>query len=122
MLVLTRKANESIRIGDEIEVIMPWNEFGRTAIAAAKQLLIQKVREAEREKIVAEYADRVGELVTGSVQQIDKGNIIVHLGRAEGIVPLREQIPREKYRQGDRIRLLAEADVHAVPGVGGLEA
>lgn len=91
-------------LGDEIEVVMPWNEFGRTAIAAAKQLLIQKVREAEREKIVAEYADRVGELVTGSVQQIDKGNIIVHLGRAEGIVPLREQIPREKYRQGDRIR------------------
>lgn len=92
------------KLGDELEVVMPWNEFGRTAIAAAKQLLIQKVREAEREKIVAEYADRVGELVTGSVQQIDKGNIIVHLGRAEGIVPLREQIPREKYRQGDRIR------------------
>lgn len=92
------------KLGDELEVVMPWKEFGRTAIAAAKQLLIQKVREAEREKIVAEYADRVGELVTGSVQQIDKGNIIVHLGRAEGIVPLREQIPREKYRQGDRIR------------------
>jgi N utilization substance protein A len=91
-------------VGDEIDVIVPWQEFGRTAIAAAKQLLIQKVREAEREKIVAEYADRVGELVTGSVQQIDKGNIIVHLGRAEGIVPVREQIPREKYRQGDRIR------------------
>jgi N utilization substance protein A len=92
------------QIGDEIEVVVPWHEFGRTAIAAAKQLLIQKVREAEREKIVAEYADRVGELVTGSVQQIDKGNIIVHLGRAEGIVPVKEQIPREKYRQGDRIR------------------
>jgi N utilization substance protein A len=91
-------------VGEEIEVIVPWREFGRNAIAAAKQLLVQKVREAEREKIVAEYADRVGELVTGSVQQIDKGNVIVHLGRAEGIVPVREQIPREKYRQGDRIR------------------
>jgi N utilization substance protein A len=91
-------------VGDTLEVVVPWREFGRTAIAAAKQLLIQKVREAEREKIVAEYADRVGELVTGSVQQIDKGNVIVHLGRAEGIVPVREQIPREKYRQGDRIR------------------
>ena len=93
-------------LGQELEVIVPWDEFGRTAIAAAKQLLIQKVREAEREKVVAEYADRVGELVTGSVQQIDKGNIIVHLGRAEAIVPLKEQIPREKYRQGDRIRAL----------------
>jgi N utilization substance protein A len=93
-------------VGQELEVIVPWDEFGRTAIAAAKQLLIQKVREAEREKVVAEYADRVGELVTGSVQQIDKGNIIVHLGRAEGVVPLKEQIPREKYRQGDRIRAL----------------
>jgi N utilization substance protein A len=95
-----------VEMGQELEVIVPWREFGRTAIAAAKQLLIQKVREAEREKIVAEYADRVGELVTGSVQQIDKGNIIVHLGRAEGAVPLKEQIPREKYRQGDRIRAL----------------
>jgi len=92
------------KIGDELEVVVPWREFGRNAIAAAKQLLVQKVREAEREKIVAEYADRVGELVTGSVQQIDKGNVIVHLGRAEGVVPIREQIPREKYRQGDRIR------------------
>lgn len=94
----------TVKVGDELEMVIPWKEFGRTAIAAAKQLLIQKVREAEREKIVAEYADRMGELVTGSVQQIDKGNVIVHLGRAEGIVPLREQIPREKYRQGDRIR------------------
>jgi N utilization substance protein A len=96
----------ALKVGEESEVVVPWHEFGRTAIAAAKQLLIQKVREAEREKIVAEYADRVGELVTGSVQQIDKGNIIVHLGRAEGVVPLKEQIPREKYRQGDRIRAL----------------
>lgn len=95
-----------LKVGDQTEVVVPWHEFGRTAIAAAKQLLIQKVREAEREKIVAEYADRVGELVTGSVQQIDKGNIVVHLGRAEGVVPLKEQIPREKYRQGDRIRAL----------------
>ena len=95
-----------LKVGDEADVVVPWHEFGRTAIAAAKQLLIQKVREAEREKIVAEYADRVGELVTGSVQQIDKGNIVVHLGRAEGMVPLKEQIPREKYRQGDRIRAL----------------
>jgi N utilization substance protein A len=107
--ITTEMAEEwgyKVELGQELEVIVPWREFGRTAIAAAKQLLIQKVREAEREKIVAEYADRVGELVTGSVQQIDKGNIIVHLGRAEGVVPLKEQIPREKYRQGDRIRAL----------------
>jgi N utilization substance protein A len=66
--------------------------------------LIQKVREAERDKIYDEYITRVGQLVSGSVQQIDKGNIIVNLGKAEAILPVKEQIPREKYRQGDRIR------------------
>ena len=62
------------------------------------------MREAEREKIFQEYKDRVGELVTGNVQQVDKGNIIVNLGRAEAIIPSGEQIKKEKFRQGDRIR------------------
>jgi N utilization substance protein A len=67
-------------------------------------LLIQKVREAERDRIFDEYIDKVGTLVSGVVQQIDKGNVIVNLGRAEGILLLKDQIPRERFRQGDRIR------------------
>jgi len=90
--------------GDEVEVYLPFEDFGRNAIALAKQLMIQKVREAEREIIYEEYSHKIGELVSGSVQQVDKGNIIVNLGRTEGIMPISQQISREKYRQGDRVR------------------
>jgi len=62
------------------------------------------VREAEREMIYEEYKDKIEEVVTGSVQQVDKGNLLVNLGKGEGIIPLKEQIPKERYRQGDRIR------------------
>ncbi len=95
---------EDVEIGQELDIPIEFSEFGRNAIASAKQILIQKVREAEREQIYEEYINRVGELATGSVQQIDKGNIIVNLGRAEGIIPLKEQIKKEKFRQGDRIK------------------
>jgi len=87
----------------EIDII---EEFGRNAIASAKQILIQRIREAERDRIYDEYISRVGQLVSGTVQQIDKGNVIVNLGRAEAILPTREQISREKYRQGDRVRAI----------------
>jgi N utilization substance protein A len=91
--------------GDDIEIYIDYEvEFGRNAIASAKQMLIQKIREAERDRIYDEYIDKVGTLVTGVVQQIDKGNVIVNLGHAEGVLPIKEQIPREKFRQGDRIR------------------
>lgn len=99
-----KKYDENAEAGDEMELEIPFEEFGRNAIIAAKQMLTQKVREAEREKIFEEYRDRIGELVTGTVQQIDKGNIIVNLGRGEGMIPQKEQIRREKYRQGERIR------------------
>ncbi len=95
---------EDVEIGQILDVPMPFEEFGRNAIATAKQILIQRVRVAEREKIFQEYKDRVGELVTGNVQQVDKGNIIVNMGRAEAIIPGREQIKKEKFRQGDRVR------------------
>jgi transcription termination/antitermination protein NusA len=95
---------EDVELGQVLDVPMPFEEFGRNAISTAKQILIQRVREAEREKIFQEYKDRVGELVTGNVQQVDKGNIIINLGRAEAIIPSREQIKKEKFRQGDRIR------------------
>jgi N utilization substance protein A len=96
--------DDSAEPGDEVEVYIPFEEFGRNAIALAKQLMVQKVREAEREIIYEEYSQKIGELVSGTVQQVDKGNIIVNLGRTEGIMPISQQITREKYRQGDRVR------------------
>ncbi len=93
------------RLGDEIDIYLDYElEFGRNAIQSAKQMLIQKVREAERDRIYDEYIDKVGTIVSGVVQQVDKGNVIVNLGRAEGILTAKEQIPRERFRQGDRIR------------------
>ncbi|MGH8004021.1 MAG: transcription termination factor NusA [Limisphaerales bacterium] len=94
------------KLGDEVEVPIDISEFGRNAIGLVKQVLVQKVREAERERVYAEYIGRVAEVVVGSVQQMDKGNVIVNLGRAEGVVPPKEQIPREKYRLGERLRCL----------------
>ena len=95
---------EDVEVGQELDVPMPFDTFGRNAIITVKQVLIQKVREAEREKIFGEYENRVGEIVSGNVQQIEKGNILVNLGRAEAIVPIRDQIKKEKFRQGDRIK------------------
>lgn len=95
---------EDVEIGQELDVPIDFYEFGRNAIASAKQILIQKVREAEREHIYEEYSKKIGLLATGTVQQVDKGNILVNLGRAEGIILAKEQIKKEKFRQGDRIK------------------
>lgn len=102
-----RELDPEAELDDQMEIyIDPVEEFGRNAIASAKQILIQRIREAERDRIYDEYIGRVGQMVSGTVQQIDKGNVIVNLGRAEAIMPTREQISREKYRQGDRIRAI----------------
>lgn len=93
-------------IGDQLGVKMETESFGRIAAQTAKQVIIQKVKDAERENIYAEYKDRKGDVVTGIVQRFEKRNIVVNLGRAEAILPYSEQIPRENYRQGDRIRAL----------------
>lgn len=93
------------QIDDEIDMYIDYeNEFGRNAVLTAKQILIQKVREAERDRIYDEYIDRVGTLASGVVQQIDKGSVIVNLGRGEGVLDVKQQIPRERFRQGDRVR------------------
>jgi len=104
LLAEAKKIDPKVKLGGEVKVEIGFDEFGRNAIIAAKQILIQKVREAERDMIYEEYKDKVEDIVTGSVQQVDKGNLLVNLGRAEGIIPPKEQIPKEKYRQGDRIR------------------
>lgn len=90
--------------GDYLEMEIPIENFGRAAIQSAKQILLQKVRDAERDKIFEDYQHRIGTLVSGSVQQVDRGNILVNLGKTEGIIPLKEQIRKERYRQGDTIR------------------
>lgn len=95
---------EDVEVGQELDFFIDFATFGRNAIASAKQILIQKVREAEREQIYEEFISKVGGLITGTVQQLDKGNIIVNLGRAEGILLGKEQIKKEKFRQGDRIK------------------
>src|SRR3989344_2649898 len=82
------------------------DDFGRIAAQAAKQVIMQKVREAERASIISEYGEREGEIVTGHVQRFERGNLYVDLGRATAILPYDEQIPGERYRQGERVRAL----------------
>ncbi len=97
------------RVGDVLTIDLPIAEFGRNAIQAAKQVLIQRVREAERDRVYGDYHDRVGELVTGIVQQVDRGAVIVKLDRAEAVLPPREQISRDRYRQGEHLKALIVA-------------
>jgi len=98
------EAEPGIEVGAELRVEIPLVAFGRNAIQAAKQVVVQRVREAERDRIFGEFEDRIGEIVTGGVQQIDRGNIIVNIGRTEAILLQREQIPREQFRQGNSIK------------------
>ena len=91
------------KFGDLLELRNAHKQFGRIAAQTAKQVIYQRVREAERENVFNEYKDRKGELITGIVRRFERGNIVVDLGRAEAILPVREQVPRESYRSGDRI-------------------
>ena len=106
-LVEARFDDPDFEVGDLIEIPMAFMEFGRNAVMAAKQRIIQRVREGERDKIRNEFSGIVGELVSGEVQQIERGKIVVMLNRAreaEAIIPWREQNPRERFRQGESIR------------------
>jgi N utilization substance protein A len=106
--------DKGAKAGGEIEVYISLDEFGRNAVQTAKQVLMQKVREAERDRIYEEYKDKVGVIVSGTVRQVDRGNILVNLGRAEAYLPLREQIRKERYNQGDTIRaIIIEVDKNA---------
>jgi len=80
------------------------DDYGRIAAQTAKQVIIQKIREAEKVSVYKEYGEREGEIITGSVQRIERGNIFVDMGRATGLLPYNEQIPGERYKQGERIR------------------
>jgi N utilization substance protein A len=106
-----KELDPEAELGDEIGVKMETADFGRILAQTAKQVIIQKVRDAERDIVFDEYKDRKGEIVNGIVRRFEKGNIVVDLGRAEAALPPREQVPRESYRPGDRIRAYV-ADVN----------
>ena len=98
------KRNPNAKIGDLIAEVLPPLEFGRVAAQNAKQVIVQKVREAERDRQFNEYRDKMGEIASGTVKRVEYGNVIVDLGRAEAIIRRDEMIPRENVRLGDRIR------------------
>jgi len=99
-----RDRNPEAQPGDFIAEQLPPLDFGRIAAQSAKQVIVQKVREAERDNQYEEFKDRVGEIVNGTVKRVEYGNVIVDLGRAEAIIRRDELIPRENYRYGDRVR------------------
>ena len=102
-----RYEDPDFALGDQLEEEVPFSQFGRLAVQAAKQRIIQRVREGERSRIREEFASKVGELLSGEVQQIERGKLVIMLNRfkeAEAIIPYREQNHREKFHQGDTIR------------------
>jgi len=109
-----REVDPDVEVGDSLGMQLESDGFSRIAAQTAKQVIIQKVREAEREWIYNEFKDRQGELVNGIVRRYERGDLIVDLGRAEALLPHREQVPRETYRQGDRVRAYI-ADVKLSP-------
>jgi transcription termination/antitermination protein NusA len=103
-IVEASRKNPAAQIGDYIAEPLPPIEFGRIAAQSAKQVIVQKVRDAERDRMYAEYKDRIGDIVNGTVKRAEYGNVVVDLGRGEGIVRRDETLPRETFRPGDRIR------------------
>src|SRR5437870_666008 len=99
-----KKRNPAAQVGDYIAEALPPLEYGRIAAQSAKQVIVQKVREAERDRQYQEYKDRIGDIVNGIVKRVEYGNVVVDLGRGEAIVRRDELLPREVFRNGDRIR------------------
>lgn len=99
-----KKINKNFKIGDVVQIELMPKEFGRIAAQTAKQVITQKIREASRDVIFTEFADKKGEIITGLVQKADGGAVILDLGRIEGIMPKKEQIPTEIYHVNDKIK------------------
>jgi transcription termination/antitermination protein NusA len=104
LLADARKKNPAAQVGDWIAETLPPFDFGRIAAQSAKQVIVQKVREAERDRQYQEFKDRIGEIVNGVVKRVEYGNVIVDLGRGEATIRRDEMIPREVFRPGDRVR------------------
>jgi N utilization substance protein A len=105
-LVEGRLLDPDCEVGDSLGTKMDTNTFGRIAAQSAKQVIIQKLKDAEKDATYASFIERRGEIINGIVQRVDRGDIIVNLGQTEGILPVREQVSKESYRRGDRIRAL----------------
>ena len=103
-LELARDKEPSVELGDYISEPLPPMDFGRIAAQSAKQVIVQQVRDAERDRQFEEFKDRVGEILNGTVKRVEYGNVIVDLGRGEAIIRRDETIPRENFRYGDRVR------------------
>ena len=103
-LLTAHERNPDAQLGDFIAELLPPLDFGRIAAPSAKLVIVQTVREAERDRQYDEYKDRIGEIVNGTVKRVEYGNVIVDLGRGEGIIRRDELIPREIYKYGDRVR------------------
>jgi len=103
-LTKARRTKADAQVGDVIEIEVPPGNLGRIAAQTAKQAIIQKIRQAEREAVFEEYKDRVGDIVSGAVRQFNRSDIVVDLGRAEAVIPAGERVPTEEYQIGDRIR------------------
>jgi N utilization substance protein A len=100
-----KSIDSKYNIGDIVKIqIKPKEDFGRIAAQTSRQVILQKIREAERENIYEEFHGRESEIVTGTIQRISKNNIFINLGKIEGILTESEQIPGENYRQGDRLK------------------
>jgi N utilization substance protein A len=101
-----REYDDGAEVGDEIGSLIEMDELGRIAAQTAKQVIFQKVREAEWEAVQKEYSTRQGDLVNGIILGMERRNFLVDLGKTEAILPIQEQIPRETYRRGDRVKAL----------------
>ena len=109
-----KELDSEVQVGDSLGTKIDVSEFGRIAAQTAKQVIIQRVKDAERENIFDDFKDRKGEVISGTVQRFERGSIIVNLGRAEAVVPQQELIPKETYKPGDRIRAYV-LDVRKTP-------
>lgn len=109
-----KELDGEVQVGDSLGTKIDIAEFGRIAAQTAKQVIIQRVKDAERENIFEDFKDRKGEVISGTVQRFERGSIIVNLGRAEAVIPQQELVPRETYKPGDRIRAYV-LDVRKTP-------
>jgi transcription termination/antitermination protein NusA len=103
-LAKARRTHPDAKLGDIVEVEVSTKDFGRISAQTAKQAILHRLRQAEKEVIYEEYKDRPGDIVTGQVRRFDRSDVIIDLGRAEGIMPSRERVPTEEYQLGERVR------------------
>ena len=111
-----RRLDPDCEVGDSLGTKLDTSTFGRIAAQSAKQVIIQKIKDAERDSIYYSFIEKKGEIINGIVQRINRGDIIVNLSHTEGILPQREQVPGENYRRGDRIRACITDVLHETRG------